>query len=413
MPPTDFATIAEQVAAHLRGELLRGRWRGVLPGRDRLADELGVSRKTVQRALEKLEDRGVLAPQGVGRRRRIVLPEAPEASRPLRVAILVGEAAARRSDYMIELQHELVEAGHTAFHAARTLCELGMAVRRVARLVAGTTADAWVVSAGSREVLEWFAGREAPAFALFGRRRGLLLAGAGPDKPLAITRATRTLLELGHRRVVLLVRRARRLPQPGAAERAFLAELIDRGIACGPYHMPDWVETSDGFQACLESLFRLTPPTALIIDEAPFFFAVQQFCGRHGLRVPEDVSLVCTDASPGFAWCRPTIAHIRWDSRPVVRRIVRWAANVSHGRQDRRQSFTPAEFVPGGTIGPAPDPSRCRTIVAEPPGHQKGLVMEQRHPQQGQREENELDGKSCHQLNIDFPVQFALSPFDT
>ncbi len=26
---------------------------------------------------------------------------------------------------------------------------------------------------------------------------------------------------------------------------------------------------------------------------------------------------------------------------------------MSHGKQDQRQTETPAEFVPGGTIGPA------------------------------------------------------------
>lgn len=62
--------------------------------------------------------------------------------------------------------------------------------------------------------------------------------------------------------------------------------------------------------------------------------------------------MVCTDADPAFAWCEPTIAHIRWDGRPVVQRVVRWAANVSHGRDDRRQTLTKAEFVEGGTVGP-------------------------------------------------------------
>ena len=108
-----------------------------------------------------------------------------------------------------------------------------------------------------------------------------------------------------------------------------------------------------GFQECLESLFRVTPPTALIIDESPFFLAALQFCARKGLRVPQDVSLICTDDDPHFAWFTPEVAHIRWDRRPVVRRIVRWAANVSRGKTDLRQTLTQAEFVEGGTIGPA------------------------------------------------------------
>jgi len=55
-----------------------------------------------------------------------------------------------------------------------------------------------------------------------------------------------------------------------------------------------------------------------------------------------------------FEWCKPSIAHIRWDSRTVVRRIVRWANNVARGKEDKRQTETKAEFVAGGTVGPVP-----------------------------------------------------------
>lgn len=38
--------------------------------------------------------------------------------------------------------------------------------------------------------------------------------------------------------------------------------------------------------------------------------------------------------------------------RPVMRRIARWANNVSRGKDDLRQTLTQAEFVEGGTVGP-------------------------------------------------------------
>jgi biotin operon repressor len=41
----------------------------------------------------------------------------------------------------------------------------------------------------------------------------------------------------------------------------------------------------------------------------------------------------------------------------VVTRIVRWANKVACGRDDRVQSFTKAEFIEGGTLGPAPRPA--------------------------------------------------------
>jgi DNA-binding LacI/PurR family transcriptional regulator len=203
-------------------------------------------------------------------------------------------------------------------------------------------------------VLEWFSAQPMPAFALFGRRRGLAMAGAGPDKVPATLAATRALLGLGHRRLVLLMHRRHRLPRPGPVPSAFLDELKAHGIRVGAYHLPDWEESKVGFQACLTRMFALTPPTALIVDEVHFFAAAHQFLAQRRLRVPQDVSLVSTDDDPAFIWCEPSVAHIRWNAGPVVRRVVHWAAHVSAGQRDVRQSFTPARFVPGGTIGPAP-----------------------------------------------------------
>jgi DNA-binding LacI/PurR family transcriptional regulator len=202
-------------------------------------------------------------------------------------------------------------------------------------------------------VLEWFAGQPAPAFALFGNRTGLRMAAVGPDKFAALAAATRHLIELGHRRIVLLCRRLRRLPQPGLSETLFLETLREHGRPVGEYNLPDWEDTDLGFQECLNSLFRVTPPTALIVDETPYFVATMQFLLSRGIRVPGDVSLVCTDDDPAFSHCSPPIARMTYDSGPVVRRIVSWAANVSRGKTDLRQTFTPSEFIPGGTIGPA------------------------------------------------------------
>jgi DNA-binding LacI/PurR family transcriptional regulator len=347
-------TAAEQVGEHLRAELCRGAWGGRMPGGSRLAVELGVGRDTVEAALRLLEQLGMLVPQGAGRRRRIVLPDG-KAARPLRVAILDidPQSVALADGYMADLLYRLGEAGHSVFFADKCLQELHMNVGRVARLVRQTGADAWVVGAGSREVLEWFAAQPVPVFALFGRRRGLPIAGVGPDQVSAHVAVTRRLIELGHRRIVMLARRMRRLPVPGAGERAVLDEMAAHGIETCAFNLPDWEETSEGFHKCLKELFRLTPPTAMIIDEAPFLVAALQFLGGRGLQVPGDVSLVCSDGDPAFLWCQPTIAHIRWDSRPVVRRIVRWAANVSRGEKDLRQTLTKAEFFEGGTIGPA------------------------------------------------------------
>ncbi len=282
-----------------------------MPGVLRLEEDLGVNRKTVEAGLRLLEKEGFLASQGAGRCRRIVVPESALARRSLRVALLLYETADAGLNFIVDLRHRLDEGGHTSFIVSRTLCDLDMDARRLPRLVEETKADAWVVAAGSRDVLQWFAEQRMPSFALFGRRQGLPIAGIGPDKSPAFAAAARQLVELGHRRICMLVRQERRIPEPGGSENDFLAELECHGIRSGPYNLPAREEGSEGFQDRLESLFSATPPTALIIDGVQLFFTTQLFPMNRGLRVPEDVSLICTDGDSHFAWCRPSIAHIR------------------------------------------------------------------------------------------------------
>lgn len=121
-----------------------------------------------------------------------------------------------------------------------------MKPERVARLVADQPADAWVVSAGSREVLEWFSGRSVPAIAMYGRFSGLTIAAASPRKTPAILAAVRKLVGLGHRRIVMLSRMERRKPDPALAEQAFLDELVAQGLPTGPCNLPDWDDSPAG-----------------------------------------------------------------------------------------------------------------------------------------------------------------------
>lgn len=356
MKPLRILTASEQVTEHLRREVLRGAWAEIMPGAERLAAELGVGIHTVAEALQQLEREGLLAGRGRRHRRRIVRPMR-SASSSLRVTMLLYERSDEQLDFMVDLRHRLIEDGHEAGFAAKTMTELNMDVGRVAALVRRTKSDAWVVWAGSREVLGWFAGQPVPAFALAGRRRGIQIAGAGPEKGPAVRAAMRRLAELGHERIVMLGHEERRKPYPGLMERIFLQELKLRGIRTGAYHLPDWEESPEGLEQCLHGLFAVTPPTAMFIDDVALFLAVERDLAHLGLLAPRQVSLVCTDPSPVFQWFRPTVAHIHWDSRLLVRRVLRWARNMACGKDDRRQTLTKARFVDGGTVGPPPESS--------------------------------------------------------
>ncbi|MFT5905824.1 MAG: DNA-binding LacI/PurR family transcriptional regulator [Cryomorphaceae bacterium] len=225
--------------------------------------------------------------------------------------------------------------------------------KKVAQFVSDYPADAWIVSAGSREVLEWFAHQPIPAIAMFGRFSGLPIAAASPMKTPALISAMRQLFTLGHRRIVMLTREDRRKPYPALLEQNFLDELAALGIKVGPYNLPDWDDHPAGFQVCLDSLFQHTPPSALIIEDTSLFLATHQYLARLGIMVPEQVSMLNFDFDPAFTWCNPTITHIAWDYRPVVQRVLRWTDNVACGKDDLRQTIIKSKLVQGGTIGPA------------------------------------------------------------
>lgn len=365
MRPIQRVSILDQTVEHLREGVRAGRWRGELPGVLRLAAECDVSKDTIRAALRLLEKEGLLSAGRAGGRRTVLVADGAASAkgtrakaRSLRVAILLEiplhEESAPLNQMLRDIQRDLEAAGHAVAFAPKTQSELRFAPARIARLVAATPADAWVVPAAPRPVLEFFAAQPLPAIALGGRSLGLDIASAGVDGTPALCAATRRLLALGHRRLVLICGRAWRQPPGGPTVTAYTTELAAHGIAAGDYHLPDFEPTPAGTRALFESLFHMTPPTALILESADYAVAAFAFLARRRLSVPRDVSLVCLYPDTSLQWCDPPVAHLKYENAAVVRRVVRWCRAVARGQVDHKPVLFPAQFDEGGTVGPAP-----------------------------------------------------------
>jgi DNA-binding LacI/PurR family transcriptional regulator/DNA-binding transcriptional regulator YhcF (GntR family) len=355
MKPFRSLSTIEQLAVHLRGEIASGAWGDAMPGVAKLSRDLGVGTRTVVAALQILKREGLLEGDGERKKSRIVAAAITK-PRGLRIRILGYDAADEHDEHLIALRYRLGEKGHHVAVAPKTLSELKFDVKRVARMVEKADGDAWVVRSGSRPVLEWFAARPVPAFAMFGRQTGIPMASVANLKSPALAEALRRLVDLGHRRIVLLTREERRKPVPGLMERRFLEKLERLGVAVGAYNLPDWEDHKSSFHSCLERLFRHTPPTALIISEPILLFATQQFLTRQRLSVPDDVSMLALDDHPAFRWFAPEVSRIQTDARRWVARVVEWAENVANGREDRRETLVRSKFIEGETIAVAARP---------------------------------------------------------
>jgi hypothetical protein len=343
-----------QLAEYLKEQIRARKWTNTMPGESWMMAQLQVGRGTVRAALAQLEEEGILAPCGQGKSRSIVMNRDGFTTRKIRVRIFLYEKKDRGDIDNSSLLAELLEAGMDADFSGKSLKDLGMQVDRVARYVNRNPADAWIVSAASREVLEWFAGQASPALAMYGRHKELPIAAASPIMVPGQTAAVQRLIELGHKRIVMLTREERRKPRLSHPEQVFIDQLEAAGIPTGDYNLPDWEESREGLGRLLDELFRFSPPTALFFQEAQLFIAARSHLADRGIVAPGDVSLVVADDDPSFVWCSPFPSHIHWDYRPVVRHVVRWAKNVAAGKEDRRKLGVEAQFVEGGTIGPVP-----------------------------------------------------------
>jgi DNA-binding LacI/PurR family transcriptional regulator len=342
------------VADHLKEQIRIGRWTDVIPGENLLVTQLQIGRDTARAALALLEEEGLVVSDGPGRRRRIVEGRSVSRIRKLRLRILPFDKQTKEVVVVSTLLAELQEAGCDVDFASKSLHELGMDVGRVARLVTKEPADAWITCACARPINEWFSAQPFPTLALFGRIRGLPMAAAAPALIPSLVAAVRHLTGHGHKRIVMFAREERRKPVLALPERTFMEELNAAGLETSAYNLPDWEENRDGLIRQIDELFRLTPPTALIFQETPIFVAARAYLAQRGIIAPRDISLLACDPDPSFEWSKPTVSHLRWDHRPVVRRVVKWAKNIARGKDDIRQVLTDSEFFEGETIGPAP-----------------------------------------------------------
>lgn len=353
MKPFRALSTSDQLANHLRQEIHSGRLSGAMPGINQLVRSLGVNSTACATALRQLEREGLVIAQG-RRRKRLIATSLRPATQSLRIGFLHYDAQNELRHDSLLVRQALVDAGHAPVMAPRTMNDLAMNTPRIVRMVESMETDAWVVYAGPKETLQWFMASGRPTLAIYGRINSVSLPSVGIRKLHLSQMVIDRLVELGHRRIVQIVREERRKPHLGRAEQMFLEQLESHGIRTGPYNVPDWEESPAGLARCLDSLLRHTPPTAIMVSDPVLFHAVQVHLAHRGHKAPENVSLYCDDYAETFDWTTPGVAHLRWDHRPIIRRVLQWADNLCAGRPDQKKTLINARFVDGGTIGSAP-----------------------------------------------------------
>ena len=163
-------TAVEQISDAIRESIQSGEMKGTIPGAGRLAKALGVNHKTVESALRDLESEGLIINKGARQSRSVNSKNLKPTNSGIRIAIFLQDQSDVRDVMMVEIKHRLEESGHYPFFVNKSMIDLRMNKRRIARIVNRTETDAWILLAAPKEILEWFSKQESRAFAVFGYR---------------------------------------------------------------------------------------------------------------------------------------------------------------------------------------------------------------------------------------------------
>lgn len=133
---------SEQLADFLEEAIRSRTWTGAMPGENWLVTHLQVGRDTVRAAMTHLEEAGVIASQGMGQRRQIVMNN-EEFTKNYRVTLLLYNPKDRQEELVHDIMFQLTQRAYQVGLAPKSLVELGMNVDRVANIVKQVETDAW------------------------------------------------------------------------------------------------------------------------------------------------------------------------------------------------------------------------------------------------------------------------------
>lgn len=193
--------------------------------------------------------------------------------------------------------------------------------------------------------------------------------GVLSDHEAGLGEATRHLLRLGHRRLGLAVGRHVR----PSRERVRGVEAGYRALGLEPDLMVDsgMLSVEHGENAMERFLSDPRPPTAVLLGGIQLLEGALRAVRRRGLRLGDQLSLVCCDDSPLSRFHDPPVSTVHRDTALLGRRAAETLLAQIERPAPSEPLVLPTWFEARGSCGPAPA-AAASTSVAAPPARRRG-----------------------------------------
>lgn len=325
--PANYQSLATQVAARIVDAIRAGTWQEWLPGERALTDTLQVSRKTLRKALAHLQHDGVLVTtHGLGHRIALAVSTAAAPRPEPTIGLLTPESLENLRPYTAlwvdELRALLIEhgvrlatfAGHRFFNTRPD--------KALARLVQQNPQTCWVLAHTNEQIQQWFCDRRVPCVIAGSCHHGLDLPNVDKDNFATCRHAAGAMLRHGHRRVAFLTQQSQRAGDL-ESEAGFIDGVRRSSRAGAEPAIIRHDGTVDGVTRVLARVFAAkNAPTALLVANPAYYLSAITFLAQHGLRVPQDVSLVSRDDDAFLAYLTPQPARYSCNAKTYAKRLL-------------------------------------------------------------------------------------------
>ncbi len=344
------------MANRLEDEIRHGVLQAILPSERQLVDRLQVSRRTIRAATAILAERRLICTAPRCETRILALPQRGSARIPRRTIglILPGPLDERRpfGNLVDELRVLLDGNGFRL----ETFFERSFLARRpvaaLERLVTRFPCDGWILASATRACQAWFLGQSLPTVLNGTAYEGIDLPQVDIDMRATARHAAHRLRRKGHQRMALIIE------DTGWAgyrktEQGFLEAIEEcEGEAVGVLarHRGD----IKSLRPTVARLMELRePPTALFIVNPYHYLAVAAILSDLGVKVPDEVSLLCRDDDPCLHFLPVEPSRYRCDPRAMAREIfalLMHAVISGAPRRLARSVLMLPEYIEGASV---------------------------------------------------------------
>ncbi|WP_108788158.1 substrate-binding domain-containing protein [Erythrobacter sp. Alg231-14] len=174
------------------------------------------------------------------------------------------------------------------------------------------------------------------------------------DDKAAARAATQSVLELNHRKVAFVAGSSEYLASVDRLE-GYREAMAEAGAAIHP----DWEQPGDfsfesGTKAAANLFNCKDRPTAVIASNDEMAFALLHEAAEFGIAVPEELSIISFDDTPGVRFSVPPLTAIRQPISAMAQRAASELMNEETVAQTTAQITLPFELIVRGSTGPVP-----------------------------------------------------------